>query len=812
MAVQEQTPLQEYTANGIAKQFDLEFDCESADHLIVSIDDLEVPHTDWYLSGNAIMFHIAPANGKQVKIQRNTPFNRTVDYQSYNNSFRPQSVNGDFDRLWLKLQELGVADWLMKLYVDRLHQQQEVKINDLKNYVDDRDDELRAYLIEEIRKQGVALDQLDDYYNYLMQRLAQIAVDKGWDASFVVDESGLNQQKLNSGVESIADLLAIPNPKNGSRVYVKSYYKNTNLSARKPFVGGGVRVYVDALKNRNDGGVCINGWVLSDTSNLNVYHFGAYGDWNATAQTGHDDTTAFQNYANYLMTYEDNFRKGGSRIMRVLAGNYRLDGFTITQGSAYFSFNLIGDGQMTQLWFNPTGQGIILEQENTVFQDIYINGKLSATYPSAQDPAIPSIVTAKLANKILDVDFIAKNVNVGWFNTFATISGRGFTFINGGAGMGATLFKLNLTNDLIAYGSEPTIHAVATSLRHYNVSNCRFDVVDRIFDVVGDADSPLKNYINGVIIANNELTLVAQMGRSTLAGARLVSPSFINNVCIGCFGGQTVHNYGAIKDGLDSGNSYYNFIDGAVAEADGINKLYRAETIDGLTIVGTKAKDIKDILVHGTTSINNIKINDCTFENIFDAPTGMRSLVYSPNNPTNVHICGNTLKSVGTVVKRYVSTEFGSLQNSTSIVVKDNEASTGFVDQSQNPTLSVVVNGVAVPNGDYTTRKCNFTIDGSYIRMTFSLGIQNITATSGNIRILLPVPAIADNPTLSSYYSGGGFAGQAAGLVGTNNIQPQVSANTDQCIKLMSGNSEFNLSAKTSNSLAFAGVVTYRFK
>ena len=190
----------------------------------------------------------------------------------------------------------------------------------------------------------------------------------------------------------------------------------------------------------------------------------------------------------------------------------------------------------------------------------------------------------------------------------------------------------------------------------------------------------------------------------------------------------------------------------------------------------------------------------------------MRSLVYSPNNPTNVRICSNTLKSVGTVVKRYVTSEYGSLQNSTSIVIKDNEASTGFLEQSQNPALSVTVNGVAVPGADYSTRKCNFTVDGSYIRMTFSLGIQNITATSGNIRILLPVPAITDNLGLSLYYSGGGFVGSAFGLVGTNNIQLQVSANTDQCIKLMSGNSEFNLSTKTSNALSLAGVVTYRFK
>lgn len=200
MAVPEQTPYIEHTGNGVTTSFSLGFQCESKDHLIVLVDEIEPPIATWSLSGGNVVFTTAPAAGKKITLQRNTPFNRTAEYQSFNNSFRPQTVNVDFDRIWLKLQELGVADWLMKLYVDRLHQQQEQKINDLKGYVDDRDDELRAYLLEEIRKQGVALDQLDDYYNYLMQRLAQIAVDRGWMAEFVIDASGKTQQDINDRI------------------------------------------------------------------------------------------------------------------------------------------------------------------------------------------------------------------------------------------------------------------------------------------------------------------------------------------------------------------------------------------------------------------------------------------------------------------------------------------------------------------------------------------------------------------------------------------------------------------------------------
>lgn len=41
MAVPEQTPYKEYTANGITTVFPLDFDVLEQDHLIVLIDDLE---------------------------------------------------------------------------------------------------------------------------------------------------------------------------------------------------------------------------------------------------------------------------------------------------------------------------------------------------------------------------------------------------------------------------------------------------------------------------------------------------------------------------------------------------------------------------------------------------------------------------------------------------------------------------------------------------------------------------------------------------------------------------------------------------
>ncbi|MCJ8512258.1 hypothetical protein [Acinetobacter lwoffii] len=251
MTVPEQTPYIEHTGNGVTTSFALKFQCESKDHLIVLVDEIEPPIATWSLTGGNIVFTTAPASGSKIILQRNTPFSRTVDYQSYNNSFRPPAVNKDFDWIWLKLQELGVADWILGNRIDAL-----------KNYVDDRDDELRAYLMEEIRKQGVALDQLDDYYNYLMQRLAQIAVDKGWNASFVVYH-GISQKKINDGLDSIAEMLAIQNPFNGMRVFVKSYRPGNGvgyLGEATPYKGGNCFIYKSSRAAENDGVFVFNGW------------------------------------------------------------------------------------------------------------------------------------------------------------------------------------------------------------------------------------------------------------------------------------------------------------------------------------------------------------------------------------------------------------------------------------------------------------------------------------------------------------------------------------------------------------------------
>ena len=60
--------------------------------------------------------------------------------------------------------------------------------------------------------------------------------------------------------ESIADLIAIQNPKDGQVVQAKGFYEATNFALAQPYKGGGDFIYVSSKSTVNDGFMCFNGW------------------------------------------------------------------------------------------------------------------------------------------------------------------------------------------------------------------------------------------------------------------------------------------------------------------------------------------------------------------------------------------------------------------------------------------------------------------------------------------------------------------------------------------------------------------------
>ena len=102
----------------------------------------------------------------------------------------------------------------------------------------------------------------------------------GWvktdSASQIFDESGLSQQQWNNGVESIADLLATSNPKNGNRMFVNG-------------LQGGWFEYNSSKASVNDGIMVFNGWVRITLETV------IYPEWAGAVRDGlTDDSTAFQ--------------------------------------------------------------------------------------------------------------------------------------------------------------------------------------------------------------------------------------------------------------------------------------------------------------------------------------------------------------------------------------------------------------------------------------------------------------------------------------------------------------------------------------
>ena len=105
MAVPEQTPYKEYIGNGVTTNFALGFTCDLKQELKVFINDIEPELSTWSLTGGSVSFTTAPALGSKIAFKRATKLERTTNYLSSNNSFRPEAINKDFDRVWYAIQD-----------------------------------------------------------------------------------------------------------------------------------------------------------------------------------------------------------------------------------------------------------------------------------------------------------------------------------------------------------------------------------------------------------------------------------------------------------------------------------------------------------------------------------------------------------------------------------------------------------------------------------------------------------------------------------------------------------------------------------
>ncbi|EFF86419.1 MULTISPECIES: hypothetical protein [Acinetobacter] len=223
MAVPEQTPFIEYTANGTTTVFPLPFQCDKAEYLIVNLDGNEAPVGSWTLTNGSVAFNTAPSNGVLITIERNTPFRRTTEYQSYNNSFRPAPVNKDFDLIWWKLQELGYRDqviWLalVKEIADRI-----AGDTNLQNQINTIDDWLEN-LQQNVNENTSDIAQLvNDLSKEIADRIKGDQILKDMFLS-MIDEA-INDGTINAlaitHLDSLEALEGVTNVWDGRTIYVK---------------------------------------------------------------------------------------------------------------------------------------------------------------------------------------------------------------------------------------------------------------------------------------------------------------------------------------------------------------------------------------------------------------------------------------------------------------------------------------------------------------------------------------------------------------------------------------------------------------
>ncbi|SDI65473.1 Pectate lyase superfamily protein [Paraburkholderia steynii] len=112
MTVPVQNPIISYAGNGITTLFTFPFEVLEVQDLNVLINGVAATFGSGYSinglgnpNGGSVQFNAVPAAGAKIIIYRKVAIERTTDYQD-NGDLLADTVNADFDRIWMALQDI----------------------------------------------------------------------------------------------------------------------------------------------------------------------------------------------------------------------------------------------------------------------------------------------------------------------------------------------------------------------------------------------------------------------------------------------------------------------------------------------------------------------------------------------------------------------------------------------------------------------------------------------------------------------------------------------------------------------------------
>lgn len=386
MSVQPQVPLVSYVANGSTNEFEITFDLHDLRYLVVTLNNQVLQDSQYTVDDGKVVLNTTPNDGAIVTLYRETTLDRSTNYKSYDNSFRPESINWDFDKLWHVLQEQNLIDskilsrlkdeieWRRThdFNYDELAQVREKQIFDaLKGYSETLLASTNPGVFQGVIA-GVVFAQdgksIQTHLEEILEALAQERenIDSKADQTYVEEQLDLkaNQDTTYSKTEVDSAL-----DQKASKVdtYTKAEVDTTFAS----YVGGRKAYTTLALAQAAQSSLPAN-TAIEVTNDPTASNNGTY-QWNGTTLTksDYDPLTQAKNYTKEFV--RDGLHNGFNEVIGseiALEANYTTTTATIAfaepvNGDGHLSEINVAvnrDGDLTILVLNKVGSNLIVEQ------------------------------------------------------------------------------------------------------------------------------------------------------------------------------------------------------------------------------------------------------------------------------------------------------------------------------------------------------------------------------------------------------------------------------------------------------------------